>query len=133
MMRLAISMLLGSVLIATSLVAEQGAPSSQSQVQVFKVCGAKTPAPCATPPHVIKHSDPDISKEARQKHINGTVMLGLIVGADGLPYDIRVARTLGYGLDEEAINAVKKWIFKPSTLDGHPVAVAINVEVTFHL
>lgn len=100
----------------------------------LKVCSAKNPTPpCATPPHVIKGRDPDYSKEARKKNIEGTTVLWLIVGADGIPRDIRVARSVGYGLDEEAINAVKKWRFKPSTLDGHPVDVQINVEVTFRL
>jgi TonB family protein len=59
--------------------------------------------------------------------------LYLIVDTDGLPRDIRVARSIGYGLDEEAIEAVKKWKFKPSTFDGHPVAVQVNVEVAFRL
>jgi hypothetical protein len=38
-------------------------------------------------------------------------------------------RTLGLGLDEKAIEAVKNWRFEPATKDGKPVAVAINVEV----
>ena len=119
-------------------------PGSQSQAPPggghasastpLKVCSAKNPAPpCGTPPRVIKGRDPDYSKEARKKNIEGTTVLWLIVGADGMTRDIRVARSVGYGLDEEAINAVKKWRFKPSTLDGHPIDVQINVEVTFRL
>ena len=60
-------------------------------------------------------------------------MLWLIVGTDGKPRNIRVQRTLGMGLDEEAIKAVEKWTFEPSRKDGQPVAVQINVEVTFRL
>jgi TonB family protein len=63
----------------------------------------------------------------------GTVVLWLVVGPDGKPRDIRVARTLGLGLDEKAIEAVKTWIFEPAYKDGKPVAVQINVEVNFHL
>jgi TonB family protein len=138
MIRFAIAMLMGSALIATSVFAQQTAPSSatssspQSSV-MFKVCSAKNPPPCATPPHAIKSPDPKYSKEARKKKIEGITVLWLIVGADGLPRDIRVARSVGYGLDEEAIKAVKKWRFEPSTMDGKPVAVMINVEVSFRL
>jgi TonB family protein len=44
-----------------------------------------------------------------------------------------VQRTLGLGLDEKAIEAVKTWRFEPAMKDGKPVAVAINIEVDFRL
>jgi protein TonB len=44
-----------------------------------------------------------------------------------------VQRTLGLGLDEKAIEAVKTWRFDPALKDGKPVAVQINVEVSFRL
>jgi len=37
------------------------------------------------------------------------------------------------GLDEKAIEAVRQWKFKPATKDGHPVAVQVNIEVSFRL
>jgi TonB family protein len=60
-------------------------------------------------------------------------VLWLVVGPDGKPRDIRVARTLGLGLDEKALEAVKNWRFEPALKDNKPVAVQINVEVTFRL
>jgi TonB family protein len=58
----------------------------------------------------------------------------MIVETDGRPYDIRVLRSLPqYGLDEKAIEAVKKWRFKPAMKDNTPVAVYISVEVDFRL
>ena len=56
-----------------------------------------------------------------------------LVAADGRPRDIRVARSLGMGLDEKAIEAVRTWRFEPARKDGNPVAVQINVEVSFRL
>ena len=47
--------------------------------------------------------------------------------------DVKVARSLGMGLDQKAIEAVKKWKFEPALKDGKPVAVQINVEVNFRL
>jgi TonB family protein len=63
----------------------------------------------------------------------GTVVLWLVVGPDGKPRDIKVLRTLGLGLDEKAIEAVRNWRFEPAMKDNKPVAVQINVEVNFHL
>jgi TonB family protein len=84
-------------------------------------------------PRVSNSPDPAYSKEARKKKIEGTVVLWVVVGTDGTAQQIRVQRSLGYGLDEEAIKAVKKWKFTPATKDGQPVAVQINIVVNFRL
>jgi len=84
-------------------------------------------------PRVSYSPDPEYSDEARRAKYQGTCVLSLIVGPDGLPQDIRVARSLGMGLDEKAIEAVKQWRFQPALKDGKPVAVAINIEVQFRL
>ncbi len=84
-------------------------------------------------PKAIYAPDPEYSEEARKVKHMGTVVLWLVVGPDGKPRDIRVLRTLGLGLDEKAIEAVKNWRFEPAMKDGKPVAVQINVEVNFHL
>ena len=57
----------------------------------------------------------------------------LVVGTDGRPSNIRVLSSLGMGLDEKAIEAVRTWKFEPAMKDGHPVRVEIAVEVDFHL
>ena len=57
----------------------------------------------------------------------------IVVGKDGKPYDIRVRQSLGMGLDEKAIEAVRRWRFRPATLNGQPVATQIAVEVNFRL
>ena len=84
-------------------------------------------------PKAIYDPDPEYSEEARQAKYQGTVLLWIVVGADGKPRDIRVERSLGMGLDERAIEAVKQWRFEPSLKDGHPVAVQVNIEVSFRL
>src|SRR5205823_5797885 len=84
-------------------------------------------------PTVILAPDPGYSEEARQAKFGGVCVLAVVVGPDGKTYDIKVARTLGKGLDEKAIEAVQQWRFKPAIKDGQPVSVAINVEVQFRL
>jgi periplasmic protein TonB len=84
-------------------------------------------------PKAIYAPDPEYSEEARKVKHMGVVVLWLVVGPDGKPRDIKVLRTLGLGLDEKAMEAVKNWRFDPALKDGKPVAVQITVEVTFHL
>jgi len=94
---------------------------------VFRIGGGvSAPKPLFTP-------DPEYSEEARKAKYQGTCVLWLIVGADGRPRDVRVSRSLGMGLDEKAITAVKQWKFEPAMKDGHAVAVQMNVEVSFRL
>lgn len=84
-------------------------------------------------PRAIFAPDPEYSEEARKAKYQGTVVLWMIVGPDGRARDIRVTRSVGLGLDEKAIEAVKTWKFEPAHKDGQPVAVQINVEVSFRL
>jgi periplasmic protein TonB len=86
-----------------------------------------------TAPQVIFNPEPTFSDEARKSKTQGRVTLSLVVGKDGLPYDIRVRESLGMGLDEKAIEAVNRWRFRPATLNGQPVATRVDVEVDFHL
>ena len=88
--------------------------------------GVSAPRPIDTP-------DPEYSEEARKAKYQGVVLLWLIVDQNGNPKQIKVERPLGMGLDQKAIEAVRKWKFAPAEKDGRPVAVQINVEVNFKL
>ena len=86
-----------------------------------------------TPPKPRQTPDPEYSKQARKDKFQGQCVLGVIIGPDGRTYNIKVTRPLGEGLDEKAIEAVQKWRFEPARKDGKPVAVAITIQVEFHL
>lgn len=82
---------------------------------------------------MIYNPEPSFSDEARKAKVQGMVTLLLVVGTDGHTYDIHLRQSLGMGLDEKAIEAVRTWLFHPATLNGPPVATQIEVEVDFHL
>jgi protein TonB len=84
-------------------------------------------------PRPIYDPEPDYSEEARKAKYQGSVVLQIVVGPDGLPKDMRIARSLGMGLDEKALEAVRQWRFEPGTLNGRAVPVVVNVEVNFRL
>lgn len=83
-------------------------------------------------PEVVYKVEPIYSPEARAAKFGGEVWLSVVIDASGVPTDIVVIRSLGLGLDEQAIEAVKHWRFKPGQKDGVPVAVKATIAVSFH-
>jgi protein TonB len=85
------------------------------------------------PPRPLYSPAAAFSNEARAKKIQGVVIVSVLVTEDGLPTDARVEKSLGYGLDESALDCVSQYRFKPATKDGQPVATRITVEINFKL
>ena len=84
-------------------------------------------------PILLSKVEPEYSEEARKAKWQGTVVLRLVVDDKGRPNSLQVVRSLGLGLDQKAIEAVSKWLFKPGMKDGKAVAVVATVEVNFRL
>jgi TonB family protein len=84
-------------------------------------------------PRAVYDPDPEYSEEARKAKYQGVVVLWVVIGPDGRVHDMRVQRSLGMGLDEKAMEAVRQWKFDPARKDGRPVPVQVNVEVRFSL
>lgn len=83
-------------------------------------------------PVLISAVEPEFSEQARKAKVQGTVLLTLIVDVNGNPNDVRVVRGIGSGLDEKAVEAVKKYKFKPAIFKGgQAVPVSIKIEVNF--
>ena len=64
------------------------------------------PSPNISPPKVIHKVDPQYSKEALDAGLEGTVVLSVVISADGRALDIHVVRSLGKGLDQKAIECL---------------------------
>lgn len=87
-----------------------------------------------TLPTCIHCSIPAYSPKAKAAKYQGTVVLDVVVTAQGRTERIIILRGPGLGLEEKSIEAVKKWKFKPATgPDGNPVAVRIPIEISFRL
>ncbi|MGP8260499.1 MAG: TonB family protein [Acidobacteriaceae bacterium] len=86
-----------------------------------------------TAPRIISEPWPGYTELARRDKVEGVVTVGLVVDEHGLPQHVKLLRGLGDGLDEKAVEAVKKYVFKPAMENGKPVAVYLNVEVKFQL
>lgn len=88
--------------------------------------GISAPVPIYTP-------EAEFSDEARRAKYQGVCLISLIVDAQGNPQNPRVVRPLGMGLDEKALEAVRKYKFKPAMKGNTPVAVMMSIEVNFRL
>jgi TonB family protein len=86
-----------------------------------------------TPPSCIHCPQPSYSNIARAEKIQATSMFDVLISADGKVVAAHPKKLAGYGLDEEAFNAIMGWHFNPATVDGKPTAVRVAIEVTFHL
>jgi TonB family protein len=84
-------------------------------------------------PVLLSQTQPEYSDDARKARIQGTVELLVIVNPDGTVKFDTVRQSLGYGLDQRAIDAVKKWKFLPGKKDGKAVATYVSVLVNFSL
>lgn len=134
-----------AVLFAISATAQQAEPSSAPAVAPAPVEQPSSSVPASpvykvgggvAPPSVVSTVDPELSEKVRLAKQQAVVILWLIVDEQGMPQNIKVARTAGMGLDEldeKAIEAVKQWRFQPARKAGKPVAVQINVQVNFRL
>jgi TonB family protein len=86
-------------------------------------------------PQVVKMVKPEYTSEAMRQMIEGDVLLAAVVKSDGKVGDVSVKESLDsvYGLDEQAIKAVKASEFKPGTKDGKAVNVRVDVKMRFTL
>jgi TonB family protein len=91
----------------------------------------KTAANGWTPPVPIDKPEPNYSAEAREAKINGTVVLAAAIDQDGHVTDVMLIRPLGMGLDENAVETVTTWTFKPAQHNGSPIPARVIIEVTF--
>jgi TonB family protein len=87
-----------------------------------------------TPPRRLTGGpDPDFSTEARKLGYRGAVGLLVVVDKTGQVRNVRVLRPLGLGLEQKAVESLRKWRFSPAEKDGQPVAVELGIQIDFHL
>jgi TonB family protein len=83
------------------------------------------------PPTILRSVDAEFSAEDAKKKTSSSVSIQLVVGEDGHPVDVHITRGLTPGLDENALQAVRQYQFKPATKNGSPVMVELSVNVEF--
>jgi TonB family protein len=103
-----------------------GANTGQSRPMRIKVSGDAEAA------QIINRVEPNYPDEARRQQIEGQVVLHVIVGVDGAVKDLTVISG-PQQLTQSALEAVKKWRYRPSLLNGNPLEVDTTITVNFSL
>lgn len=101
-------------------------PSDGDGIYTAGVGGVSAPVPISTP-------EAEFSDEARRLKQQGVCLISVIVDTHGMPQNPRVVRALGMGLDEKALEAVRRYRFRPALKNGRPVAARMTVAVDFRL
>jgi periplasmic protein TonB len=95
--------------------------------------GFETPYRGVSRPIATFKPEPEYSQAARDAGLEGEVWLSAVIDEKGIPTEIKVTRSLGLGLDEKAIEAARKWRFKPAMKSGEPVASEVTIALSFRL
>ncbi len=141
-----IGLILLSVLLANSAVGLQSqgqppatpvatVPAQDPSEKLWPPAGVLVMGQSLKAPEVIKEVKPGYTADAMRQRIQGLVEVQAVILADGTVGPVRVVKSLDkeFGLDAEAVKALKQWQFRPGTKDGEAVAVMVNIELTFTL
>ncbi len=85
------------------------------------------------PPQILEQDSAPYTDQARELGIEGTVVILVLVRMDGTIGGVSVSQGLEETLDESAVNAVRKWVFKPATREGRPVDAVLELKIDFEL
>ncbi len=110
-----------------------GDPAASPTTTTTPATGAKQIGGTVLPPSFNKHVEPQFSPSARALQYTGSVLVRMILTADGHPSHVEIVRGLGLGLDEQALLNMASSTFNPATQDGKPVAVELEIEVNFQM
>jgi TonB family protein len=97
--------------------------------------GAYRPGNGVTTPVLRQEVKPQYTADAMRAKIQGVVVVECVVNTDGTVGKAEVIRSLdrNFGLDQEALKAVRQWRFDPGMRQGQPVPVLVSIELTFTL
>lgn len=95
--------------------------------------GPFRPGTGITPPQLLREVRANYTDDARRRAIEGDVVLEIVVRRDGSVGQVRVLHSLGGGLEQRAVDAVRQWRFAPATRYGTAVDVVVEASVGFKL
>jgi periplasmic protein TonB len=126
--------MLAPILVSVLITLQSGA-IQRPQEKPWPPAGVVPPGNGVISPQLVKDVKPNYTADAMGAKIAGTVLLEVVVLADGKVGDVRVTQSLDreFGLDDQAVTAAKLWKFKPGTKDGVAIPVVVKIEMTFSL
>ncbi len=115
----------------------RAAQVSAVQPEISMAPGGSHPTPnsqAVVPPTLKAKVEPQFPDLARHAGLDcSRALISMVISANGVPGQFRLLKGCGYGFDEMAVDAVRRWRFIPASLNGSPVAIAANSEVNSRL
>jgi protein TonB len=96
---------------------------------------AYRPGNGVTPPVPIRRAQPSYTSEALRARAQGVITVECVVEPNGECGEMRVVHAFNppFGLDQQALDAARRWRFRPGTREGDPVPVVVNLELEFNI
>ncbi len=108
-------------------------PTDPSKVQAYRAPKYVPPGGADTEPQLVNEVKPPYPEEAKKNDIEGDVLVRITVDENGDVTNVKVVKGLGFGLDEAAVAALKKYKFKPATKGGEAVGTTIMFTFRWYL
>jgi protein TonB len=110
--------------------------SAKLLLTVFLLCGAVAPTVRAAAagrenPVPVRTVPPEYPSEMRRQHVSGLVVIKCTVDAQGNVSETNVVKSSNESFDKFAMDAVKKWKFKPARQDGEAISTSVNIPIKF--
>ncbi len=87
-----------------------------------------------TPPSPRNRVMPIYPERAKQREIEGKVVISVLVGADGQVKNMKIIESNPPGMFETAVkNAISQWTFVPASYKGNPTRTWVNIPFPFNL
>ncbi len=83
------------------------------------------------PPVPVRTVAPDYPRDLRDQKVSGVVMVKCTIDEQGNVSETEVSKSSNEGFDKFAVDALKKWKFKPGRQDGSPIAMTVTIPIKF--
>lgn len=109
------------------------APAAEPELQRLVIEPVYSLKDIDQPPTPISRQDATYPRTLRTQRLEGAVVVGFTVTSKGAVLDAHAVSSTNEGFEQAAIDAVKKWRFKPGMKDGKPVSTKVQVTLSFSL
>lgn len=83
------------------------------------------------PPVPVRTVPPDYPPELRREGVSGLVMIKCTIDEQGNVVDPQIEKSSNMAFEKPAVEALKKWKFKPAKQDGNPIAIKVSIPIKF--
>jgi protein TonB len=85
------------------------------------------------PPVPVRTVPPEFPTEMRQKNVSGIVTINCLIDPKGNVQELKVVKSTNLAFEEPAMDALRKWKFKPAQRDGNVIPVRVTIPIKFSI